>query len=370
MKRAYGFIAISGFVLGLILGTIAGPLAVSYVWRSQPAAEPMEYQAFRDRAVAELSTDEDLIAFDGEAPFLQQMRSTAPQWSSLLRLLMADRTVALEVKLGSLPVIFDLPSEDLVNFADHLNSLSLLDPKLFRLVMLAATNPYRASGFMKPGMVADASLIDLDHRSDARVVLQHIARNPAIDKQLLESGQFMEPYASAPPPGVSSTDADSLLATIYIDDHRRPAALGRLDLRTYSLAGVEHSDSVDMTMTIAEDGGLPVLSAEDTPARIEQALRSALSGRTRAEVVPILTAMGARGAYAYDLMESGLAIGTEIGNGYRAGDRVLTVIFGLARGGIQPDRRLRIYLAYGDEWRASDENDRISRIREIEYYAK
>lgn len=84
----------------------------------------------------------------------------------------------------------------------------------------------------------------------------------------------------------------------------------------------------------------------------------------------LLTEMGARGACAYDLMESGLAAGAEVGNGYRAGDRVLTVIFGLARGGIQPDRRLRIYLAYGDEWRASDENDRISGIREIEYYAK
>ena len=349
MKRAYGFIVISGFVLGLILGTIVGPLVVSYVWRSQPAADPMEYQAFRDRAVAELSTDEDLIAFDGEAPFLQQMRSTAPRWSSLLRLLMADRTVALEVKLGALPVIFDLPREDLVNFADHLNSLSLLDPKLFRLVMLAATNPYRSSGFVKPGMVADTSLIDLNHRSDARVVLQNIARNPAIDRHLLESGQFMEPYASAPPPRNGST-------------------LGRLDRRAYSLARVEQSDPMDM-MT-PEDQAPCILSAEDTPDRIEQALKSALTGRTRAEVVPILTEMGARGAYAYDLMESGLAIGTEIGNGYRAGDRVLTVIFGLARGGIQPDRRLRIYLAYGDEWRASDENDRISRIREIEYYAK
>jgi hypothetical protein len=112
------------------------------------------------------------------------------------------------------------------------------------------------------------------------------------------------------------------------------------------------------------------LSAKDTPDRIEQALKSALVGRTRAEVVPILTEMGARGAYAYDLRDTGLAAGAEVGNGYRAGDRVLTVTFGLARGGIQPDRRLRIYLAYGDEWRASDENDRISGIREIEYYAK
>jgi hypothetical protein len=183
----------------------------------------MEYRVFRDRAIAELSTDEDLIAFDGEAPFLQQMRRTAPQWSSLLRLLMADRTVALEVKLGALPVIFDLPPEDLVNFADHLNSLSLLDPKLFRLVMLAAANPYRASGFMTPGMVADTSLIDLDHRSDARAVLRNIARNPAIDRHLLESGQFMAPYASGSPPRIGST-------------------LGRLDRRTYSLAWVEQSD--------------------------------------------------------------------------------------------------------------------------------
>ena len=370
MKRAYGFIAISGFIIGLILGTIAGPLAVSYVWRPQPMAEPMEYRTFRDRAIAELSTDEDLIAFDGEAPFLQQMRRTAPQWSSLLRLLMADRTVPLEVKLGALPVIFDLPSEDLVNFADHLNSLSLLDPDLLRLVMLAATNPYRASGFMKPGMVADTSLIDLDHRSDARVVLQHIARNPDIDKQLLEPRQFMEPYTSAPPSSVSSTDADSLLATIHIDDHGRPAALGRLDRRAYSLAHAVQSDPVDMTMMMPEDNGLPILSAEDTPARIEQALRSALSGRTRAEVVPILTEMGARGAYAYDLRDTGLAAGAEVGNGYRAGDRVLMVTFGLARGGFQPDRRLRIYLAYGDDLRASDENDRISGIREIEYHAK
>jgi len=198
MKRVYSFIAVSGFVLGLILGTIAGPLAISYVWSSQPVAEPMEYQAFRDKAVAELATNEDLIAFDGEAPFLQQMRSTAPQWSSLLRILMADRTVTLEVKLGALPVIFDLPPKDLVNFADHLNSLSLLDPDHFRLVMVAATNPYRASGFMKPGMVADTSLMDLNHRSDARAVLQNIARNPAIDKQLMNPGQFMEPYAPGP----------------------------------------------------------------------------------------------------------------------------------------------------------------------------
>ena len=112
------------------------------------------------------------------------------------------------------------------------------------------------------------------------------------------------------------------------------------------------------------------MSAADTPDRIEHVLKSALVGRTRAEVVPILTEMGARGAYAYDLMDTGLAAGAEVGNGYRAGDQVLTVNFGLARGGIQPDRRLRIYLAYGDEWRAADENDRISGVREIEYYAK
>lgn len=383
MKRAYGFIAISGFVIGLILGTIAGPLAVSYVWRSQPAADPMEYQEFRDRAIAELSTNEDLIAFDGEAPFLQQMRSTAPRWSSLLRLLMADRTVALEVKLGALPVIFDLPPEDLVNFVDHLNSLSLLDPKLFRLVMLAATNPYHASAFMKPGMVADASLINLDHRSDARIVLQNIARNPAIDKQLLESGQFMEPYAPGPQarnrsehfrctatPNLVFHGCRQAAGDHSYRRHRLPAALGRQDRRAYSMAWAEPDEFVDATMTIAEDGGLPVLSAEDTPDRIEHVLKSVLVGRTRAEVVPILTEMGARGAYAYDLMDTGLAAGAEVGNGYRAGDQVLTVNFGLARGGIQPDRRLRIYLAYGDGWRASDENDRISGIHEIEYYAK
>lgn len=136
------------------------------------------------------------------------------------------------------------------------------------------------------------------------------------------------------------------------------------------MAWAEPDEFVDATMTIAEDGGLPVLSAEDTPDRIEHALKSVLVGRTRAEVVPILTEMGARGAYAYDLMDTGLAAGAEVGNGYRAGDQVLTVNFGLARGGIQPDRRLRIYLAYGDGWRASDENDRISGIHEIEYYAK
>jgi hypothetical protein len=89
--------------------------------------------------------------------------------------------------------------------------------------MLAAANPYRASGFMTPGMVADTSLIDLDHRSDARAVLRNIARNPAIDRHLLESGQFMAPYASGSPPRIGST-------------------LGRLDRRTYSLAWVEQSD--------------------------------------------------------------------------------------------------------------------------------
>jgi hypothetical protein len=88
-----------------------------------------------------------------------------------------------------------------------------------------------------------------------------------------------------------------LLATIRIDDRGRPVALGRLDRRTYSLAWVEQGDPVDMTMTTPEDDGLPVLSAEDTPDRIEQALKSVLVGRTRAEVVSSLTEMGARGAY-------------------------------------------------------------------------
>ncbi len=158
-------------------------------------ADPMTYAVFRDQAVAELATNEDLISFDGEAPFLQQMRVTAPQWSSLLRRLMADQTVSLEVKLGALPVIFDLLPQELVNFTDHLNSLSLADPDLIQLVMLAVTNSYRASGFMKPGKVADTSVLDLEHRSDARAVLQRLAQNPAINAELLTAGQWLAPYA-------------------------------------------------------------------------------------------------------------------------------------------------------------------------------
>ncbi|MFC3340661.1 hypothetical protein [Paracandidimonas soli] len=44
----------------------------------------------------------------------------------------------------------------------------------------------------------------------------------------------------------------------------------------------------------------------------------------------------------------------------------MTVIFSLARGGMQSDRRLRIYLAYGSDWRPPEEDDQINWIREIE----
>lgn len=195
MRKIGGVIAVASFAIGLLAGALIEPLAISRIWEVGPMADPMNYQTFRDKAVAELETNPDLISFKAEAPFLQEMRRSAAQWEPLLRSLMADQAVSLDVKIGALPAIFDLPAEQLVNFADYLNSLSLMQPELFPLVMLAATNSYRSSGFMKKDMIADTSLIDLDHRRDAQTVLSIIARNPSLDKDLLQPGQFMEKYA-------------------------------------------------------------------------------------------------------------------------------------------------------------------------------
>ena len=195
MRKIGGVIAVASFAIGLLAGALIEPLTISRIWEVGPMTDPMDYQTFRDKAVAELETNPDLISFKAEAPFLQEMRRSAAQWEPLLRNLMADQSVSLDVKIGALPAIFDLPAEQLVNFADHLNSLSLMQPELFPLVMLAVTNSYRSSGFMKKDMIADTSLIDLDHRRDAQTVLSNIARNPSLDKDLLQPGQFMERYA-------------------------------------------------------------------------------------------------------------------------------------------------------------------------------
>ena len=112
-----------------------------------------------------------------------------------------------------------------------------------------------------------------------------------------------------------------------------------------------------------------ILSAEDTPAQIKNALNTALIGRTRAEVIPTLQSMGARGAAIYDFQETGFEKGTDLGDGYRAGDPLLTAIFGLARSGIQPDRRLRIYLQYEDG-NQPEQQKRIQKLVRVEYYAK
>ncbi|MDO5604130.1 MAG: hypothetical protein Q4G25_03110 [Paracoccus sp. (in: a-proteobacteria)] len=188
---------LASFALGVTAGVIAGPFATSRMGEIRTMADPMEYAAFRDKAVAELATHEDLIGFDAQAPLLQEMRADPRLWAPLLRELMADQTVALEVKLGALPAIFDLPAAELVDFSDHLNTLSLMDPGLFRLVMLAVTNPYRGGGFVRPGMVADMSLLDLETRVDARSVLTRIARNPALDQEMLAPGMLMSAYAPA-----------------------------------------------------------------------------------------------------------------------------------------------------------------------------
>ena len=111
------------------------------------------------------------------------------------------------------------------------------------------------------------------------------------------------------------------------------------------------------------------LSAEDTPAQIENALNTALIGRTRAEVIPTLQSLGARGVATHDFQETEFAKGTDLGDGYRAGDPLLTAIFGLARSGIQPDRRLRIYLQY-EEGNQPEQQKRIQKLVRVEYYAK
>ena len=112
-----------------------------------------------------------------------------------------------------------------------------------------------------------------------------------------------------------------------------------------------------------ENADLPQLSAEDTPTLIKETLSDALIGQTRAEIIPLLTKIGARGASIYDFMDTELALGTDLGGGYRAGTPVMTVIFGLARGRLQPDRRLRLYLEYGND-------NQILKLIEVEYYAK
>ena len=197
MNRKCGLVAVAALAVGLVAGAAVGPMVLSPSGETIPMADPMDYPAFRDRAVAELATHADLIGFEASAPFLQQMRQAAPLWSPLLLRLIADPTVAIEVKLGALPVIFDLPPADLVQFADRLNALSLQEPALFPLVLLATTNAYRGGGFLPPGRIADTSLIDLDARPDARMVLAQIARNPALDPALLQPGQFMAAYAPA-----------------------------------------------------------------------------------------------------------------------------------------------------------------------------
>ena len=115
---------------------------------------------------------------------------------------------------------------------------------------------------------------------------------------------------------------------------------------------------------------LPILSVDDTPAQIEQKLSIALIGHTRAEILPILKKMGAQNASVYDFRNTGLPAGTDLGDGYQAGDPLITVIFGLARGGIQPDRRLRIYLQYRHNAQQHSQYDQIQKLINIEYYAK
>ena len=125
-----------------------------------------------------------------------------------------------------------------------------------------------------------------------------------------------------------------------------------------------------MSATAPISTDLPKLSANDTPDQIEKSLHTALTGRTRAEIMPILEKMGARNVALYDFRKTGLAEGTDLGDGYKAGDPLLTIIFGLARPGIQPDRRIRIYLQYKSDKHQPEQNDQVQKLLAVECYEK
>lgn len=115
-------------------------------------------------------------------------------------------------------------------------------------------------------------------------------------------------------------------------------------------------------LATAGDDAMP-LTADATEADQRAALEAALLGQDCARLPELLLALGAREALVDDLRQTGLPAGTEVAPGLRAGDPVLTAIFGLRRGFLRPDLRLRIYVA-------CDAAGRMAAPLRIERFAK
>jgi hypothetical protein len=86
----------------------------------------------------------------------------------------------------------------------------------------------------------------------------------------------------------------------------------------------------------------PTLTAEE----MRLALQDALQGQPLEQIGPILSARGARDVTLTDLMALDLAKGTTVAEGLRAGDQIALVLFGLRRGLLTADRRVRVIVPY------------------------
>ena len=88
------------------------------------------------------------------------------------------------------------------------------------------------------------------------------------------------------------------------------------------------------------------LHPEMTAPEIADLLTRALTGQTVSEIAPVLERMGARNLVLTDAAQSGLAAGTVLAEGLRAGDPVVVAVFGIGRGWLRPDRRVQARMTY------------------------
>lgn len=150
------------------------------------------YEAFRKYCEINFFVTEHLY-HDYQDPLKEEFQviyQNPEYYLSMVKKLMADETVSVNIKNGVSATMMGLPIDQLADFVDYLNELDLQGKETLGVALSVVRNPYREASAVKktkPNFTYD-SLFDHSDRPEVKRVFKNLYDNPHLPIDEREEG--------------------------------------------------------------------------------------------------------------------------------------------------------------------------------------